>query len=223
MSPELAKAMQGALPLIGIFGTCGLIWAIKMLIERSRNISRSIDHVWVEIWPKVGKAYNYLTPILTGGTIRIQDRNGNEFARYILSKGSAIKADWPPGKSNFVQVTVDKIVYRENDAIPIAEAVGDRPSFDAHQLDALVENVATAAAEVTRISMEESKGTTHKQNPFLYVYIGLGILAVGIIYLIATQHNIPEILNNIANTINNIANQQGIQIGPKPTPTPLPK
>jgi len=219
-SADMGKLIQGLLPLLGLFAGIAIIYAIKLMLERSRNIKHSFDHVWVEIWPKVGKAYSYLTPILQGGTVRIQDRNDEEFARYILSKGSAVKADWPPGKSSFVQVTLDKIVYREGDAIPLSEAIGDRPSLDAHQLDSLVENIAVAAAEATRISMEESKGTTHHQNPFMWVYICFAVIAVGIIYLIVTQHNVPDMLKSITDTINNIANQQGIQIGPKPTPLP---
>jgi len=218
MSPEMTKALQGALPILGLFGFAFLLYAIKLLIDRSRNIKRATDHVWVEIWPKVGKVYSYLTPILEAGTIRIQDRNDKEFARYCLSKGSSIKADWPPGKTNFVQVTLDKIILREGDAIPMSEQVLDRPSLDAHQLDAIIENVAVAAAEATRISLEESKGTVHKQNPFLYVYILIGAVAIGVAYIIIQQHGFPDMLKSISNTINNIAKAQGIQIGTPPAP-----
>lgn len=163
-------------PLLGIFAVAGIGWAIKMLIDRNRNMKRSTDHAWIEIWPKVGKVYSYLTPILEGGTVRIQDRQDKEFARYTLGQGGAKRADWPPGKSRFVQVSVDKLIYNEGDSIPMSVAVLDRPVLDAHQLDALIENVAVAAAEATRISLEESGGTSRKTHPLMWVYLGLLII-----------------------------------------------
>ncbi len=182
-----------------------------MMMQRSSNIKKATDHAWVEIWPRVGKVYSYLTPILEGGTIRIQDRNDKQFARYQLSQGASKKADWPPGKNNFVQVTLDKVILREGDAIPMSTQVLDRPILDAHQLDALIENVAVAAAEATRISLEESGGTSRKTNPFLFVYIGLVILGLGVIFIIVNMRGIPELISGLQATVDKL----GIALGVK--------
>lgn len=213
--PELTTI----LPLLGVFAAGMILYVVKIMIDRSRNIKRATDHVWVEIWPVVGKVYSYLTPILEGGTARIQDRHGNEFARYKLSEGAAKKADWPPGRVNFVQVTLDKVIYREGDTIPMSVMVSDRPTLDAHQLDALIENVAIAAAEATRISLEESKGTVRKTSPYMYMYLLLGAIAIGVVYVIVTQNGLKEnlaglttsISSNMTDTLNRIGFALGVK------------
>lgn len=192
MSPQAIELIKAIAPLLGVFTVAGIGYFIKLLIERKRNIERAHDHAWVEIWPEVGKIYQYLTPILEGGTVRIQDRHDKEFARYVLSSGSAKKADWPPGRPNFVQVTLDKLIFREGDAIPISAQVADRPVFDAHQLDGLIENVAVAAAEATRISIEESKGTVRKSHPLLWVYIIILIILATVLWIAGMQFGLHK-------------------------------
>lgn len=198
------------LPTLGLGFAIAIVWVVMLILQRSNNIKKATDHAWVEIWPEVGKVYSYLTPILGDGTVRIQDRHGNDFARYTLASGAAKKADWPPGKTNFVQVTLDKVIYRENDSLPMSAVIKERPIFDAHQLDSLVEKVAFAAAEATRLSLEESKGTIKKQNPLMYVYIGLVIAIVGIAYVAITQHGSGDILANIMNGVNRIGAGLGV-------------
>lgn len=213
-SEQIAALVKGLLPLLGLFASIAIIYFVYILMQRSKNIKKATDHAWIEIWPPVGKVYSYLTPILVGGTVRIEDRNDKLFARYALSQGASKKADWPPGKSNFVQVTLDKLIFREGDAIPISQSVADRPTLDAHQFDSIIENVAVAAAEATRISLENSGIKAKGMSPFLFIYIGLAVIAAGIVFLVATQHGLPNLMAGLQQTIDRMAAAMGIQAPP---------
>lgn len=161
------------------------------MLDRQRNAQKAENHVWVQVVPKAGKERNFMVPKEVKGGVAIV-KTPDSFGKFssnspthVLGEDGEYPADWPPGKTKFVQTTVTKVIVYEGDAELLSNITG-RPIISAQLLTNLIDGVATAAADAMRKSMEgSSEGKMRKPGGLMWVYIITMIgVAIGIVTMV---------------------------------------
>jgi len=171
-------------PLFVLIAIAIVFWVAKLLWDRHRYARQAMNHVWVQELPKAGKEKNFLV-LIDGEKITFGKKQAKR--THILGEPGEYLADYPPGKTKFVQTTMTKITYYAGDAEPLSN-VSDRPIISAQGLANMLDGVGTASAEAMRKSMEQSSDVVSGigRNFWLYA-LGIVILGVSIATLVITS------------------------------------
>jgi hypothetical protein len=164
---------------------CGLIiFVIVLFKQRSDNIAKATNHIWVQRIPQSGLEQNYRVPIeFIGGvyTCRIPDDNGkisDKSPIHVIGQPGEFDALYPPGKMKFVQTVMKKIIYYGDDMEPVSNFT-DMPIISGQRIAALINGSNIAAADVIRQSQEDSGITPKKSSPVtLVMLIGVGLTLI---------------------------------------------
>ncbi len=181
----MASIISSVVPMIALFAFVGVAYVIKLLLDRQHNAKKALNHVWIAEIPKAGKEKNYLVPIeVIGGvsSVRVPDDKGKispTSPTHILGEAGEFSADYPPGKTKFVQTTVTKLVYYEGDAEPLSN-ISDRPIISGQLITNMNDGIGSASAEIMKKSMEDSAGEKFKKSSgLLWLYV-LSFLIIGV-------------------------------------------
>jgi len=177
-------------PLFILIAIVIVFWVAKLLFDRHKYARQAMNHVWVQELPKAGKEKNLLVPI-DGEKITFGKTKNKR--THILGEPGEYLADYPPGKTKFVQITMTKITYYAGDAEPLSN-VSDRPIISAQGLANMLDGVGTASAEAMRKSMEQSSdivGGSLGRNFWLYA-LGIVVLGVSIATLVIISQSTTD-------------------------------
>ena len=179
---------------------------VKAIVSRQRNAKKAANHIWAEVLPLAGKVYDPLVPI-DGNKVRIKDSSGKVFATYVLGRAGIFPAAWPPGKSKFVQTTVDKIIYREGDAEPLSNVTG-RPLVSAKMYGATIEE--SHSADAMKLSLDESTGLKGMGGNMMVLYVILGFIGILGIANVVFSYNGYAMIDTIRIGVETIMHGQGL-------------
>ena len=189
---SITSIFKSFMPFLAIGAFVFVGYWVKLIMDKNRNVKTAQDKVWVELIPEAGPEKNFMCPIqMENGIafIKIPDIKGavedQTSPTHVLSKPGAFPAIWPPGKSKFTQLSVQKIIYKEGDSEPLSNTTGI-PTISGQLITSLLDGVATNTSDALRKSFEDSHGTqTKKSNPMLWVYVILiGIVALSVVNLV---------------------------------------
>lgn len=190
-------------PLFVLIAIAIVFWVAKLLWDRHKYARQAMNHVWVQELPKAGKEKNLLV-VIDGEKITFG--KAKDKRTHILGEPGEYLADYPPGKTKFVQTTMTKITYYAGDVEPLSN-VSDRPIVSARGFANMLDGVGTASAEAMRKSMEQSSdivGGGLGRNFWLYalgiVILGISVATLVIISQSATDYTIfSDKLNELYN------------------------
>lgn len=189
---------------IGMFFIGGIIIALYLYMERSKNIAKSIDHVWIQLIPKAGAERNFRIPVEHNGGVTyckvpdIHGKTGDDSPIHILGEPGEFPGIYPPGKMKFVQVQMTKLIFYEGDAEPLSN-VSNIPIISGQLFASLLNGLCASTAEIVRRSRDQ-EGNQQQGNKLtlLYILAGAGTLASVIAAIIgmkvlANTGQIPQI------------------------------
>jgi hypothetical protein len=200
---------------VGIFWVVlGLLWVIKMLIDRQVYAKKADHNMLVFNWPKAGNVTNELYPIENiGGFDSIRYPRKGDISKWPIHRITDIDhrpIKWPLGKMAFVQTQVEVVSFEGDDVNPIP--LGNRPPMSAKQLGSLIQGVTMAVDEALRnVRSESADGKIQKQNGLLWVYISLGVLGALSLTTLIIIINKTELISKIAQGITQLLQAKGLQ------------
>lgn len=191
---------QSTIYLIGggvvvLFGVLAFVVGnlIRDLATHAFNAKRSIDHLWVEFAPVVGKGFSQI--------IKVEDMKTGTFkykGRLYAAGPERWQADYPPGRSSLAQVTFYKCLADPASTDMLTNLTG-KPSMDAVLFFAVANQKDTTTA--MERSQEESGSGAAANKKWTWMYVGLAVVGAvaiaGLIYTIKGQSINEDILRTL--------------------------
>ncbi len=204
---DINEMLKQLLPPLGIFGAIGIMWFVKLNIDRIRYAKKAENHILAIEVPSAGKLSFELVPIeRLGGVDCIRyPRKGDakDYPIHLLKDFTLVPCEYPINKMKYVQTTVQAGLWLGGDSEPLSN-LRDIPVISASYIIHLIQGIATSTEETLQtIKAESTDQKIKKASGLLWVYIVLGIVLVGVIVTVVLEAKNSGLITELSSVIKN--------------------